>query len=221
MTPAPGSFLENCYLCGRDGAPSRQCTISANGAKISRSGPVEAALPKATLRAIARELGLSHEAVRKAKLDGRISPDADLATAVREYRAATHRDGRGGNYRRAGAGPGPHQVPGGLPQLAAERVRRERVRAELEELELAKELGRVCDTSAVRHAGSDLAELLRQGLDQLVPSVILAVEAGKSPALKERALRTVLERFRTDFAGMVERRCLELTSNADWPSSRR
>jgi hypothetical protein len=155
---------------------------------------------------IARRLGISAEGVRQAKLDGRISPDADVDTA--EIQWVENTDPLRGRPR-CGIRSMDRDTT-----LARVRAERESIRLQLDQLKLDQHRGQLVDAAAVREAGAELAELLRQGLEQLLPELIQTIDGARSAVIKDRAGRAVLERWRADFAALVEQRCRELTTKA-------
>jgi hypothetical protein len=96
---------------------------------------------------------------------------------------------------------------------AVARGERERIRRQLDQLELDRQLGRVVDVADVREASEELAELLRQGLEQLAPQLVQAITGAPTAQQKDRAARAALERWRADFADLVLRRYRELTAD--------
>ncbi len=158
----------------------------------------------ATLSEIARYLDLAPQTVQEAQRNGQIGLNVDLETAKRQWLANT-------DPNQAKKAYGAVASEADLLPLAREKLRHEVVKRQLAELELARQLKQVVDAAAVREAGAELAEQLRQGLEQLLPDLIQAIDGARSVALKDRAGRVVLERWRGEFAAMVEQRCRELT----------
>jgi hypothetical protein len=148
-------------------------------------------------RSIARHLGVSAEAVRKAKASGRLPVAASPEEAARHYAAM------GGPRRSAPADS----------TLAAERARHERIKAQLAQIELDRRLGKLLNADDVRFCAGELAELLRQGLEQLTPRLIQAIRDAPSPTEADRAARAVMTTFMGETAAACERRFRELTTD--------
>lgn len=161
----------------------------------------------ATLSEIARHLDLTPQTVQEAQREGRIGRNVDLATAESQWRANTDP-----NQAKKALGEAPGEAD--LLPLGRAKLEHERLKARLTAIEVARQEGAVVDVQAVREAGGDLAELVRQGLEQLVPALIQAVNGAKSAAMQDRAVRAVLERWRGEFATQVEQRCREVTTDA-------
>jgi hypothetical protein len=136
--------------------------------------------------------------VRKAKLDGRLPVDVTAEEAERHYAAMG----------------GPRRPDPPTRELAAIRLEREQIKCRLAELRLARAMGTVVDLSAAQELGGDLAETMRQGLDQLVPTFIQATGAAKNRAAAERAVGAILARFHADFVAQMERRLDKLAGGS-------
>jgi len=65
----------------------------------------------------------------------------------------------------------------------------------------------------VREASEELAELLRQGLEQLAPRLIQAIRDAANATQADRAVRAVMTAFMGEIAATCERRYRELTAD--------
>jgi hypothetical protein len=97
--------------------------------------------------------------------------------------------------------------------LAAERARHERIKAQLAQLELDRRLGKLLNADDVSFAAGELAELLRQGLEQLTPRLIQAIRDAPSATEADRAARAVMTTFMGEMAAACERRFRELSTD--------
>lgn len=137
-------------------------------------------MSKVTLAEAARQVGISRQAASKARQAGRLVTD-DGGMVDPEHAAAVLGKRRGRRVQP-------------VPAMAAERLRAERLKNELRELELAKARGELLPADDVRRALEAVNLAVRDRLRAIPMSIAaVVVEAAHKPNAEQGVYKLVLD----------------------------